>query len=144
MNWPVAKALAWLAAIGAASFIVMALIPTLAVYVAGSVLARLSAEPDQCGDADLAAVLRTGRAVNEAVVALGEIALRRLRVALIESCADHQAEYSVAEKLEPLVAAAADARMGQGELVKADVAGFMPKLLADEGGDIGAHSATPV
>src|SRR2546430_5513316 len=43
LKWPVARALTWLAAIGAAGFIFMALVPTLAVYVAGSVLALTTA-----------------------------------------------------------------------------------------------------
>src|ERR1035441_5237177 len=38
-RWPVAKAAAWLAAIGAGSCLVMALIPVLPVYVACCVLA---------------------------------------------------------------------------------------------------------
>ncbi len=38
-GWPVAKAAARLAALGAASFLVMALVPLLPVYVAGCVLA---------------------------------------------------------------------------------------------------------
>jgi MFS family permease len=38
-KWPVAKAAAWLAAVGALSCLVMALIPVLPVFVAGSVLA---------------------------------------------------------------------------------------------------------
>jgi MFS family permease len=42
-GWPVARAAAWLAALGAVSFLFMALVPKLAVFVAGSMVAMTTA-----------------------------------------------------------------------------------------------------
>ena len=46
-GWPVAKAAAHLAAVGAASLLVMALVPSLPVYVAGCVLAMTTSSAVQ-------------------------------------------------------------------------------------------------
>ena len=48
-GWPVAKAAARLAALGAASFLVMALVPVLPVYVAGCVRSNVVGHPSGFG-----------------------------------------------------------------------------------------------
>ena len=71
-----------------------------------TVLAGLLAEPDQRGDADLAPILGAGVAVDQTIVALGEIAFRFAWVASIQRSGDDQAEHAVAEEFEPLIALA--------------------------------------
>ena len=64
---------------------------------------------------------------------------------LVERACDDVAEHSVAEELEPLIIRAfADALMAQGELEQADVLGIVAEPVADEAGNIAAHSASPV
>src|SRR5689334_18431601 len=75
------------------------------VALARTILARLAAKPDQRRHADLPAILGAGAAVDQAIVALRQVALRLLRIAVIERRRDHEAEHSVAEEFEPLIAA---------------------------------------
>ena len=111
--------------------------------LAGAVLAGLLAEADEGGNADLAADVGAGVAVDQRMVAAREIAFGFGRIALVERGRDDHAEHAVAEEFEPLVAVAADARVGEGELEQRRIARLVAELFLDEMGDLGAHSASP-
>src|SRR5205085_8680412 len=108
------------------------------------ILARLPAETDQGGDADFAAVLSAGDAVDEAVVALGQIALRLIGITPVKSGCDDETKHSVAKELEPLIALRADTRVGEGQLEQGNVLRIMTELVSDERPDVPGHLAVPV
>ena len=115
------------------------------VALARAVLARLLAEPDQRRNADLAAdSRRRSRGRPSHCSGLRQIAFGLVRIALVERAGDDHSEHAVAEEFEPLVAVAADARMGERELEQAEVLRLVARALADEGCDVAAHSASPV
>ena len=78
--------------------------------------------PDQPRKAELAADLGAGLARDQGIVAPRHLAFGLVRVAVVERAGDDQAEHPVAEEFEPLVAVAAEARMGQRALEQLEVA----------------------
>src|SRR4051794_19729195 len=106
-------------------------VPDDVLALACPVLARLFAEPDERWNADLAPVLGAGFAVDECIVALREIALRLLGVALVEGMRHDHAEHAVAEKFEAFVVAARRARMRKGQFEEANVVRLMVKPVAN-------------
>ena len=112
--------------------------------LAGPVLPRLLAEPDQRRNADLTAILGAGFAVDQAIVAFGKVAFGLVGIAFVQRPGDDHAEHPVAEELEPLIAFAADARVRESELEQVQVTWLVPELIPDEGGNVRLHSATPV
>ncbi len=112
--------------------------------MAGPVLPRLLAEPDQRRNANLAAILGAGFAVDQAIVALGKIAFGFVGIAFVQRPGDDYAEHPVAEELEPLIAVAADAGMRERKLEQAQVRRLVPQLIPNEGGNVRASFGDPV
>src|SRR5213596_4171072 len=92
-----------------------------------AVVARLAAEADVFGQADVLGDPRARRAADERVQALCQLALGAF-LAAVKPIGDAEAEYAIAEELQPLVIALGpDASVGEGF----DPQGFVGNREAD-------------
>src|SRR4029079_16205541 len=115
------------------------------VAFAGTVLARLLAKANEGRNSNFAAVFRARRAVDQAVVALREVAFGFLEITLVQSSRDDEAEDPVTEEFEARVTVIArDALVRQCQLEQADVLRLMAKLAANERRDVPGQFWLPV
>jgi hypothetical protein len=119
-------------------------IPDDVVALARPVLAGLLPQPHERRNAELATVFGAGLAVDQRVVPLRQIAFGFAWISRVKRVGDDHSKYAVTEELEPFIAGGADAGMGQCKLEQREVPGLVPKLVANEGVNLGGHSACPL
>src|SRR5436305_696345 len=110
--------------------------------LARAVVARLLGEAYERRNPDRAPDVGAGLARDKHIVPARKIAFGLVRMTLVQRARHHVAEHAVAAEIEPLIAVAAEARMGERELEQPGVPRLVTEPLPHKVGN--AHLASPV